>query len=379
MRGSMSRKIYALTGALAVTAAIFLAFASAAIAVPANFWGVVPQAAPTAPQLERLGRGGVDAIRIPISWPTVQASRDAGFDWSAIDREIEDSTRAGIEVFPFLTGAPAWAVPFAWVPGSGHSVKAPQNLPVSGAAASGWSGFVAAAAARYGSGGSFWAEHPTLTQRPIRVWQIWNEENFKYFVTRPNPTEYGKLVKLSYAALKGVDAGSKIVLGGMFAKPREATFKFKPPQAYFAANFLDKMYRTTPGVKSKFVGVALHPYTTTYLRLPEEVEAFRAVLRKHRDAGKGLWITELGWSSERPNPGDSFAKGPTGQVTQLKGAFGLFERRQIKWRLRQIFWFSVDDQPGSCNFCGGSGLFARGFVPKKSWFAYVKFAGGSAS
>ena len=49
----------------------------------------------------------------------------------------------------------------------------------------------------------------------------------------------------------------------------------------------------------------------------------------------------------------------------------------MKWKLKRVYWFSVDDQTGVCNFCDGSGLFAQGFVPKKSWFAYVKFAGGT--
>ena len=64
-----------------------------------------------------------------------------------------------------------------------------------------------------------------MPKRPIRTWQIWNEENFKYFVARPNPAEYGKLVKLSYAAIKGVDPGAKMILGGLFARPNEATYK----------------------------------------------------------------------------------------------------------------------------------------------------------
>ena len=63
-----------------------------------------------------------------------------------------------------------------------------------GAAAPVGQRFVSGAVERYGPGGSFWAEHPSLPQRPIRTWQIWNEENFKYFVAKPNPAEYGKLV-----------------------------------------------------------------------------------------------------------------------------------------------------------------------------------------
>lgn len=373
----MRRKIRALTAVLAVFAAASAAVASNAQAVPAKFWGVVPQAQPTPEQLERLKRGGVDSIRIPVVWPLVQASPGGAFDWSGVDRQVEDIARAGIEVLPFLAGAPEWAVPSVFVPGSHGTARAPRNLPASGAAASGWSAFASAAVARYGLDGAFWSEHPELPARPIRVWQIWNEANFKYFVARPNPAEYGKLLKLSFSAIRGVDPGAQLVLGGLFARPREATFKVKPPQAYFAADFLDKLYRTTPGVKSKFAGVALHPYTSEFQQLVPDIEEFRAVLRRHHDSGKGLWITEIGWSSMPRAGHDAFAKGPKGQVTQLKGAFGLFKRWQAKWRLKRVYWFSIEDAPrGVCNFCEGTGLFKPGFVAKKSWAAYVRFAGG---
>jgi hypothetical protein len=102
------------------------------------------------------------------------------------------------------------------------------------------------------------------------------------------------------------------------------------------------------------------------------------VLKARHDPNKRLWITEIGWSSEPPDPAhDAFAKGPAGQAAQLKGAFELLRSKAAKWKLQRIYWFSVDDQPGICNFCGGSGLFGPGFVPKKSWYAFVKFAGGT--
>jgi len=375
-RRASTRKLCALAAALAVSAVASASLAASAQAVPGKFWGVVPQAQPTLEQLQRLRRGGVDSVRIPVVWPLVQASPGGTFDWSGVDKQVEDITLAGIEVLPFLSGAPEWAVPSVFVPGSHGLAKAPRNLPASGAAASGWSAFVSAAVARYGPDGTFWSEHPALPAQPIRTWQIWNEENFKYFVVRPNPAEYGRLLKLSFSAIRAVDPGAQLVLGGLFARPREATFKARPRQAYFATDFLDKLYRTTPGVKSKFAGVALHPYTSEYQQLIPDIEEFRAVLQRHHDVGKGLWITELGWSSLPRAGHDAFAKGPTGQVTQLKGAFRLFTRSQAKWRLKRIYWFSVDDQPNACNFCNGTGLFKAGFVPKKSWFAYVRFAGG---
>jgi hypothetical protein len=363
--------------ALAVAAVIAAVSAPAATAFPGKFWGVVPQTEPTPEQLQRLKRGGVDSLRMAISWPAAQPRRNGPINFSDFDAAVGNAASAGIEVLPFLYGAPRWAVPEAVVPGSGGSTKAPRFLPVrNGKQRSGWKRFAKAAVRRYGPRGTFWAQHPAVPKRPIRTWQIWNEENFKYFVVRPNPAEYGRLVKLSFAAIKGADRGARIILGGMFSRPAEATRKGRPPQAYFAADFLNQMYRRTRGIKSKFQGVALHPYTATYKRLTPYVEEFRRALRANRDGGKGLWITELGWSSQRATRNNSFAKGRRGQATQLRGAFRVLRRKQRRWHAKRVYWFSVGDLRGSCNFCDGSGLFGEGFVPKPSWHAYVRFAGG---
>jgi len=370
------RRTGAWLGALVAAALLAAVSAPSATALPAKFWGVVPQTETSLEQLRRLKRGGVGSMRIVISWPAAQPRRNGPISFGDFDAVVGNAASAGIEVLPFLYGAPRWAVPEVPVPGSGGKVKAPKFLPVrSGKQRSGWKRFVKAAIQRYGPNGSFWAQN-AVPKRPIRTWQIWNEENFKYFVARPNPGEYGKLVKLSYAAVKGADRGARVVLGGMFARPIEATRKRKPPQAYFATDFLEQMYKRTPGIKSKFQGVALHPYTGSYKRLTPYIEEFRGALKANRDAGKGLWITELGWSSQRPTRNNSFAKGRGGQAAQLRGAFRLLRNKQRRWHVQRVYWFSVSDLKGSCNFCDGSGLFGEGFVPKPAWNAYVGFAGG---
>jgi hypothetical protein len=371
-------KARAWTGVLAVALLGLATFAASAQALPSNFWGVVPQATPNDAQFQRLQRGGVKSVRIPIEWGGVQPTKAGAFNWSGVDGMFKRIATANLEALPFLTGAPPWAVPSVFVPGTGKTAKAPAHLPAAGAAASAWSNFVKQAAARYGPNGGFWTENPTLVPRPVRTWQVWNEPNFKYFIAKPNPAEYGRLVKLTYAALKAVDPGARTVLGGLFGEPSEALAKFKPPRAYFATDFLQQMYEKTPGVKTKFNGVALHPYTGRFQRLRPQIEDFREVLSENKDGGKQLWITELSWSSKPPaDRNDVLAKGLNGQATQLKGAFAMLKSNQARWKLQRVYWFSVDDQAGTCNFCDGSGLFAEGFVPKKSWFAYVKFAGGT--
>ena len=356
------------------------ALASSAQALPAGFWGVVPQSGLSAEQFQRLGRGGVESIRIPIGWPSVQPNKNGAIDWSGFDNQVEEAAKAGIKVLPFLSGAPEWAVPAVYVSGTHHTLKAPAHLPISGAGRTGWANFLTAAVARYGPTGSFWSEHPLVAQRPVREWQIWNEPNFKYFVAKPNPAEYGKLAKISFTALRAADPGAKVILAGLFARPKGArnpkTGKHKSLN-WYASDFVSQMYKTTPGVKTKFNGAALHPYTIYAKELPGVTEEFRKVLATNHDGAKSLWITELGWSSGKANSGNLFAKGPQGQARELRTAFTKLRNKQAKWRLKGVDWFSVDDSPGACNFCDGSGLFGEGFTPKPAWFSYVKFAGGT--
>ena len=382
----IGRKTRACSALLVAALLALSAFAATASALPTRFWGVVPQAAPSEEQFQRLQRGGVDSVRIPIDWSSLQPTKAAIIDWSGVDQVVERAAKSNIEILPFLTGAPTWAVPSALVPGT--SARAAAHLPATGAAATAWRAFLQQAVTRYGPNGDFWATHPAVPVHPIRAWQVWNEPNFKYFVAKPNPVEYGQLVKHSFGAIRSVDPGAQVILAGLFAKPKGGRYILarghkkkvihRTDPNYYASYFLEQMYKGNPGIKSKFTGAALHPYTSAYKYLAGEIEEFRAVLAANKDSAKGLWITEMSWSSEPPNPAvNQFAKGVAGQARELKGAFSLLRSKAAKWKLQRLYWFSVDDAVGACNFCGGSGLFAKGFKPKKAWYEYVKFAGGT--
>jgi hypothetical protein len=364
--------------AVTVAALALSVFAAAASALPANFWGAVPQTILTPEQLERVHRGGVESIRVLFDWGGVQPTRGGPYDWSGLDSLVGNNAKAGIDVLPFLAGSPTWAVPQSTVPGSGGA-KTAARLPVSGAAKTAWAAYLTAVVGRYGPNGTFWSENPTVPKHPIRFWQIWNEPNFKYFVGKPNPTEYGTLVNQSYATLKAADPGSRVVLAGLFARPKGSRTSSGQHKSlnWYGSDFLEQMYKTVPGIKAKFSGVALHPYSYYFQELGPEIEELRHVLTVNHDGAKGLWITELGWSSEKPTSSNLFNKGEAGQAQQMKGAFNLFKKNQQKWKIQRVYWFSVDDLAGACNFCGGSGLFGEGFKPKQAWTTYAKFAGGT--
>jgi hypothetical protein len=385
MEGSMlqvSRKTRALAAALVVVVALGVCAASAAANVGAKFFGVVPQSTLSQEEFNTLKVGGVKSMRVALIWGSVQPKRGGAFEWGSFDPIVERAAKSGIELLPFAVGTPSWAVPNATVPGT--SAKAPAHLPATGTSAAAWNAFLKAAVARYGPSGSFWTENPLVPDLPIKNWQIWNEPNFKYFVAKPNPAEYGKLVKNSAAAIKSVDPTAGVILSGLFAKPaggrRLAGKRVANPTSpnWFASYFLEQMYKTNPGIKNRFQGVALHPYVARYRQLPAEIEELRGVMTREGDGAKGLWITELGWSSEPPQgPSNVFAVGAAGQARELKGAFTLLKADQARFRLQHVFWFSVDDAAETCNFCNGSGLFKKGFVPKKSWTEFTKFTGGT--
>ncbi len=174
------------------------------------------------------------AFAFPIAWDSVEPEKGGALNWSSVDPLVAGAATAGIDVLPFIYGAPSWVVANVPVPGSGGSVKAPKFLPVkTGAQRSAWSAFLAQAVARYGSNGSFWAENPAVPKRPIRIWQIWNEANFKYFVVRPNPADFGKLVNISYAALRRADPRAKIVLSGLFSRAERGDLQEQAPAGLF--------------------------------------------------------------------------------------------------------------------------------------------------
>jgi hypothetical protein len=363
---------------LSLALVALLAPGGASAALPQSFWGVVANEVPTPTEGQTLKAGGVESLRTPVNWAAVQSSQYATPDWSSVDPTVRAAAEAGLTVLPFLTSPPRWAVPYE---GVGFGAEAPVSLPVQTAAQrAGWREFLRLAVFRYGPGGSFWSENPLLPARPIRIWQIWNEPNFKYFAARPSPSQYGKLVVRSYADLRSADPGARIVLGGLFIRPKGGKGKPKPgviKRAYLAADFLERMYRTTPGVRGKFLAVSLHPYSYNYKELTPEIEEVRAALKRERDPGRSIWLTELGWSSGKPEPANGnnqFEKGPQGQARELTGAFKLLKAKAATWRVKRLYWFSFTDAPGTCNFCDGSGLFGQGFVAKPAWTAYERLA-----
>jgi len=340
---------------------VALVVPASAQAVPPGFFGIVPQTGIGPKDLGRMQAGGVETLRMPLSWAGVQHSRRSDYNWSGFDATVAAAAENQIEILPVLSESPRWAT------GNGR------RMPVdSGGQRRAWTEFVGAAVERYGRRGEFWAEHgpgsdDPLPRVPVRAWQVWNEENFFYFTKPVSPGRYARLLAVTRPAVRRADPRADIVLGGLFANPKQGL-----PAAMDAVDFLDQLYRSR-GVKANFDAVALHPYAADVGELRVAVESVRATMVRHGDRRSDLYVTELGWGSAYNPRAVAFEVGLRGQARELRAAYAYLLSNRARLRLRQVDWFTWKDLQGSCAFCDSSGLFRQGarFRPKPAWHALV--------
>jgi hypothetical protein len=369
----MKRRLLIVTLFAAFAAVIFGGAQGAAkpAGAPQGFFGIDPQTLLTDEDGRYMKAGGIETIRFPFAWASIQPTAKGGFLWGPVDQVVGTAARQGLRVLPFLYGTPRWIA------------RKSTTLPVdSGKARDAWAAFLTAAVERYGPGGEFWSAHaPGVVQYepaiprplPIRNWQLWNEANFFYFAFPASPHRYAKLLQISSPAIKRADPGAKVLLSGLFGEPTAGGARGMP-----ASKFLDVLYRT-PGIKSRFDGVSLHPYAVDVETLEEIVEELHEVMVDNHDRVP-LYITEMGWGSQNNFQQVAFEQGIRGQVKQLTGAYGYLLENRRRLNLKGVYWFSWKDVAGSCNFCDSVGLFRAGkrFHPKPAWRSFVGITGGRA-
>jgi hypothetical protein len=306
---------------------------------------------------------GVEHVRFVVSWAQSQAESGGPFNWRVADATMFELMRAGIEPLPILYG-------------SARFTGDPEDPPITSTELAGWSRFVAATVSRYREGGAFsrWVAGiaPEVEYRAPEVWQIWNEQNAVAFWDRdPDPTEYARLLAASAREIRAADPGARVMLGGMFGFPRNEN-------STEAAPYLRDLY-AIGGVKSNFDVVASHPYAGDVTGVMEQIELLRAETVRAGDGATPMWISELGWGSERhPDPAwVDLAPGAAEQAALLEAAVNELRRRRVELNLEALTWFSwrdPDPAKETCPFCGSSGLLEHDRDPKPSFFTFRRLA-----
>jgi hypothetical protein len=321
----------------AVASACALAAAPAG-AASTRFYGVVYDRDVTTAsaqvqdqQFTLMRKSGVRTVRRVFSWAAAQPTEGQPPDLTDTDALVARAARNDIEILPIVMYAPVWARMSA-----DDTASPPRNNDD-------YVAFLGALVARYGPSGSFWAAHPDIPRHPLRVWQIWNEPQLRYqWGEKDWEASYGKLLNAAYPALKKADPGSKVVLAGA---------------TNFAWDALESLY-DKGHIKGQFDIAALHPYTGSAGRVVKAARLFRAVLKKHGDARKPVWITELAWpaSKGKVKPPRGLAALPTtarGMATRLTRAYRLLRKTRVVQRAYWYTWASAyENDDGIFDFTG---------------------------
>lgn len=322
---------------------------------PDPFFGIMTQTPLDDADFDTMAWGRLGAYRATINWKSVDRHGDGNMDWTSVDSLVEATAERGIELLPVFYNTPSWLA------------RDRRRLPVwNGYARYQWKYFLRAAVSRYGSGGTFWEEHPEVPERPVRKWQIWNEPNIKFWAWPISPRRYAKLIKISARAIRKADPKAKIVTAGFYARPRNGA-------GITSRQYLKRLYRVR-GFRRSFDIAAIHPYATSTRKSVRRTFPIRKVMNRYGQRRKRIMVTELGWGSDAAT---SFGKGSQdAQAAQLTSAYRAYLRHRSQLHLKAVYWFSWADLPAemtSCSFCSETGLFDIEGNAKPAWHRLLDF------
>lgn len=314
--------------------------------VPDLTWGISAAGQDrTAAAVKDVGAGWV---RLSMSWSDAEPRRGVySASWFArYDRAVELSRAKGARVVFMAYQSPSWAS------GSSDRDTKPRD-PADFAA------FMSYVARRYAG--------------RVAAWEIWNEENTsRFWSTGPSPAEYTQLLQAAYPAVKGSDPAASVLVGGLSANDYE---------------YLQGMYDA--GARAYFDGANVHPYTgandpatcwnqagTT--RKAKDAfcgyEEVYATMSANGDAGKALWMTEMGYSTTS----GQYGMGEDKQAEYLVKAYRRLERHPY---VKAMFWYQLrnnslgGDDSGSWE--GNLGLLRADYSNKPAYDALKGYTPGA--
>lgn len=340
---------------------------------------------------ENAKRAGVRIVQTPLRWASVAPDQlpgawnpedpaDPHYDWEEIDLWVSRAVAAGLEPVLQVRGAPLWAHRCF----SGET-DIPCN-PDPGALAA----FTTAAVRRYkGDFGGL---------PRVRYWQGLNEPNLSLFF-RPqfdgdravSPDLYRVLINRFYAAVKAVDPTNLVIAAGLgpIAVPKLTIgpMRFTRMLLCMHGHNHPRPNRGDCEGGVYFDIFDMHPYTTggpTHTGGINDVQLgdlhkLKTLLAAADRAGriKGafehtpLWIMELSWDTNPPDPG--------GLPMKIESRW-IAEALYNSWKLGipYFFWYSLRDgehEPLPFSQTVQSGLYFRGPTvaqdqPKEILFAY---------
>ena len=327
-----------------------------------------PDAGRRAAWLDGAASSGANILRVHVRWAAVAPTRpqnaadpnDAAYHWGTVDDAVQGATSRGMRVMLSIHYAPTWAQ------GPGRPRKAPSGSwkPSPGALAA----FAGAAARRYPS---------------VRHWQIWNEPESGAVPQPSMEAAEGSLgsggcSELSEDAqrrLHGAQAGQRgeSRRSGRHSSLWRSAWRDTHTSGHVLARRAQAAYELRHLCPPSLLGPsprrhALSPLDVSVPDLGRLTRLVRAAVRTGRAVPrkpKPLWITEMGWDSNPPDPNG---------VPQARHARWLADAMYVLWKqgAQAAFWFTVRDESstGGFDITSQAGVYQRSGVPKLAQQAF---------
>lgn len=351
----------------------------------ADFFGIT-----TVGQLANAGEAkeaqdlGIHNVRVDLAWYQVQPSACDGsttksLNFAPFDTIVKNAAEKNITLIADLyrtrVGEGCDTRPFP-VPGTSMYTAWEQENS---------SGYVWSVVQRYGFSGTYWAENPSVPYHPIRIWEVWNEQN--HAVNNPeaklsslNTERYAKLLIATSSTIRNAqtnrltggqtykDVDTKVLMGGL------DTYSEDTP----AGTYFDQLYPKSPSgytateLHNSFDGLSYHPYALTEgtSRVKEHIANAETVLSNHGDSSKTLWITEIGWPVMKlsSTPSDELQ---AESLTQIMPWIYINSGTKIKYAA----WYDNQDLVEKCEswscWDSISGLKKSNGIKRPAWCAYA--------
>jgi hypothetical protein len=332
---------------------------------------------------DQASASGARRLRLPVGWREIAPQRparaadpaDPAYRWQALDAAVGEAARRGFEILLSFDTAPGWAegrgrprsaAPGAWKPD-------PRAV----------ADFATALARRY--------------RYVVRDYQVWNEPNLDRYLAPqwvkrgPHrysayaPGRYRALLNAAYAAIKAVDPRNRVITAGTapYGDPIPGGARIMPARFWRDVTCLrTNLTRKRCPDPPHFDVLAHHPYAIAGPRrhalnrddvaVPDLGKLARIVdaARRQRTAlprgRKPLWVTEMSWDSNPPDPQG---------VPARRHAAWLADALYTLWKehVRTVLWFLVVDQAPvpSYPLTNQSGLYLRDGTPKLAQRAFA--------
>ena len=226
-------------------------------------------------RLQKAKEAGFGFVRTDLYWDQIERVR-RNYDFAAADQLVADARALGLKVLFILDyGNPLYKS------GVLMSSEGERNA---------FAAYAAAAAARFkGQGVKF---------------EIWNEQNSGancpeagFWPHRPHAQHYAQLVSATMRAIRPVDPGALVTLGGLtpsYTSPCELN---EPTQ--FSFQYIRDL--ADAGGLNDVNALGYHPYYDIAERWGAELQMLRRLLREKGQPNLPVWETEWGVSSACPD------------------------------------------------------------------------------